>query len=153
VNAHLYDLSGVTFVTPGGTAEGTATGTFTTNDARTALVTFDITTSTVGGFPGFEYTPATAPIVGTDVMPFALGLGNGTHALILEFNGGLTATGATTLGGSFEINNNASPTERFVASGSVVAVPEPSSLLLGGVAVGVLTVVAYAGRKRSRARA
>jgi hypothetical protein len=31
-----------------------ATGMFTTNDALAGLVTYDITTSSVAGFPGFE---------------------------------------------------------------------------------------------------
>jgi hypothetical protein len=146
----IYDLSGVTF-----SNGGTATGTFTTNDAITALLTYDITTSMVGGFPGFEYTPTTAPDV-TNGLPtgFSLSDSSSTHNLVLAFSGGLTATGATLLtSGSFETNSfSGLVLFRGVVSGSVVGVPEPSSLLLGGVAAGVLTVVAYAGRKRRRAR-
>jgi hypothetical protein len=123
----IYDLSGVTFFTPPG---GTATGTFTTNDARTALVTFDITTSTVSGFPGFEYTPATA-IGNGALLPTEFFLEAPARALILVFAGGLTATGATLSAGSRETTG---APDREIVSGSAVAVPEPSSLLLGGVA-------------------
>src|SRR5262245_43760999 len=58
---HVFQLVDVMFQSPPFGPGGTATGTFTTNDAITALVTYDITTSSVVGFPGFEYTPVTAP--------------------------------------------------------------------------------------------
>src|SRR3954469_8381376 len=52
---HIFNLSGVTF------DDGTwATGTFTTNDALTSLLDWDITT-VPGAIAGFHYTPATAP--------------------------------------------------------------------------------------------
>ncbi len=126
----IYQLSGVTFGTPG----GTATGTFTTNDALTALVTYDITTSAAGGFSGFEYTPATAPNV-TAFLPtgFTLGDSSGAHLLLLSFAGNLAATGGILSTISFEFQTDVFPT-RSIVSGSVVGVPEPSSLLLGGVA-------------------
>src|SRR5262249_26656688 len=60
-----------------------------------------------------------------------------THFLNLVFGGGgLTATGATLVPtSSLELNGSASPPLRFVLSGSVVrGVPEPSSLVLGGIA-------------------
>jgi hypothetical protein len=131
-------LVDVTFGPPG----GTATGTFTTNDAITALLTYDITTSSVTGFPGFEYTPATAPIV-LDSLPssFVVEDSVGSSAnqeLGLFFAGGLTATDAalsTTAGSrSLEVSTRSETITRFVASGSVVGVPEPSALVLGGLA-------------------
>jgi hypothetical protein len=135
---HVFQLVDVMFGSPG----GTATGTFTTNDAITALVTYDITTSTVSGFQGFEYTPATAPAV-NNKLPSQFGLFDGPmRSLSLGFGGsGLTATGATLstsgINGSFETESGSPdfPIEqRFVASGSVVGVPEPSALVLGGLA-------------------
>jgi hypothetical protein len=127
---HVFQLVDVTFGPPG----GAATGTFTTNDAITALVTYDITTSSADSFSGFEYTPATAPFV-TNGLPLEFGVGNSTRALNLEFNGGLTATGAALTSGStsdsFEV---VIESFRSVVSGSVVGVPEPSALVLGGLA-------------------
>jgi hypothetical protein len=38
---HIYQLSGVTFNLAGGAPAGTATGTFTTDDAITALLDYD----------------------------------------------------------------------------------------------------------------
>jgi hypothetical protein len=146
----VYNLSGATFGSPG----GTATGTFTTNDARTVLVTYDITTSTVSGFPGFEYTPATAPSV-TDFLPSGFTVNDfpGPHVLFLQFaTGGLTPTGATiSTSTSFELNNNAPAGNRFFASGSAVAVPEPSMLV--SAVSGVLLSLGYAWRRRRKARA
>jgi hypothetical protein len=126
---HVFQLADVMFQAGIG---GTATGTFTTNDAITALVTYDITTSTAGSFPGFEYTPATAPNV-MNVLPTGVGLQSFPpgHVFALTFIGGLTATGAPSVsGGEF----SAGAGERSIVSGSVVAVPEPSSLVLGGIA-------------------
>jgi len=151
---HVFDLSGVTFGTPPG---GTATGTFTTNDALTALVTYDITTSTVSGFPGFEYTPATAPGV-SDGLPnsFVLIANGGERQLALFFTGGLTATGATlstTAGATSDESIFIGPTfvTRHIESGSVVGVPEPSSLLLGGVAA-LAGLGLWAWRRRAACR-
>ena len=63
-----YTFSGATFF--GG---GTLTGTFTTNDAITAMtVDFDITTSSAPSFglDGFHYTPATSSF--SNGLPFSL---------------------------------------------------------------------------------
>jgi hypothetical protein len=128
---HVFQLVDVMFQSPPG---GTATGTFTTNDAITALVTYDITTSTTGGFPGFEYTPATAPnVINSFPFGFAVFTDLSERTLILDFSGGLTATGATILAGSGEQDLPIEAT-RHIVSGSVVGVPEPSSLVLGGLA-------------------
>src|SRR4051794_39424706 len=55
----IYTLSGVTF-----DDGGTLTGTFTTNDAMTALLDFNITTSAGTGI-GFNYTPGSADSTST----------------------------------------------------------------------------------------
>ena len=86
---HVFTLSGVTF-----DDGGTATGTFTTNDALTSLVSFDITTSP-GTNIGFEYTPATAGSSSTS-LPFILVLDTPPaldNIIELTFTG-LTAAGA-----------------------------------------------------------
>jgi hypothetical protein len=154
-----FKLSGVEF-----SDGGTATGSFTTNDSFTSLVTYNITTSPEPGF-GFNYTPATSSS-SPSRLPTLLALitppvdNNPSRELMLEFDFVTTdvalilpisaETGFTPGGGGVQ---------RSVMSGQVVgggvgaSVPEPSSLLLGGVAAGVLTVVAYAGRKRRRATA
>ena len=128
---HVFTLSGVTF-----SDGGTATGTLTTNDALNSLVSFDILTSP-GINIGFEYTPATASSSST-ALPSILVL-NTPPALnnILELTfTNLSAAGAPiTIGtnDSFEQTLNA---RRVVVSGQVVAaaVPEPSSLVMGGIA-------------------
>jgi hypothetical protein len=146
---HVFQLVDVTFGSPFG---GTATGMFTTNDALTALLTYDITTSSVAGYPGFEYTPATAPDVFNDLPNgFSLSESNrGPHFLVLTFR--LTATGATIIFPSYEENTNALfPFMRNVASGSVVGVPEPSSLVLGGLAAAA-GLGLWAWRRRAASR-
>jgi MYXO-CTERM domain-containing protein len=148
---HVFQLVDVTFGPPFG---GTATGTFTTNDAITSLLNYDITTSSVAGYPGFEYTPATAPDV-FNGLPNGFDLSDsnrGPHFLVLTFSGGLTATGATIIFPSYEENSNALfPFMRNIVSGSVVGVPEPSSLVLGGLAAAAVLGL-WAWRRRAALR-
>jgi hypothetical protein len=131
---------------------GTATGTFTTNDALNALVSFDITTSPGTGI-GFNYTPATADSSST-ALPFILVL-NTPPALdnILQ----LTFTNLTAAGSPITIGTNDSfeqtlDARRVVVSGEVVAaaaVPEPSTLLSGGIAV-LAGLRLWARKRRAR---
>ena len=129
---HIFTLSGVTF-----DDGGTATGTFTTNDALNSLVSFDITTSP-GTNIGFEYTPTTSDSSST-ALPFILVL-NTPPALdnILELTfTNLTVAGAPITIGDADSFEQTLGARRVVVSGQVVgsaAVPEPSSLLMGGVA-------------------
>jgi hypothetical protein len=130
---HIFSLSGVTF------DDGTsATGMFTTNDALTSLVSFDITT-TDGAITGFHYTPGTAGS-GPTSLPTIIVLEPASldHIIQLTFNGGLTTAGAPILIGQFDsFEQDANNTHRQVTGGSVVAgtaVPEPASLALAGTA-------------------
>jgi hypothetical protein len=142
----VFTLSGVTF-----DDGGTATGTLTTNDALTSLVGFDITTSP-GTSIGFHYTPATAGDPST-ALPFIVVLSTSSLDNILELTlTNLTVTGSPiTLGtdDSFEQTPNA---RRVITGGELIAagsVPEPSSLLMGGVAA--LTGMGIWTRRRRRA--
>jgi hypothetical protein len=146
---HVFTLSGVAF------DDGTlATGTFSTNDAVTSLVNWDITTVD-GAIPGFHYTPGTSDSSSTS-LPFILVLNTPPaldHILELTFAGGLTPGGAPidTSGPniSFEQSPNGGP-HRNVTAGSVVpagAVPEPSSLALSGTA-GLAGLGLWARRRR-----
>jgi PEP-CTERM motif len=144
----VYDLSGVTF------SDGTtATGTFTTDNTLTSLLTYDITT-TNGAIAGFEYTPATAGSSSTSLPGIiVLEPADLSHIIELTFNGGLQLAGAPILIGDFDsfeqdINN----VHRQVVSGSVVnanSVPEPSSLALGGISA--LAGLALRATRRKRA--
>src|ERR1700682_4500540 len=122
----LYTFSGGTF--SGG---GTLTGTFTTNDAITTLIGFDITTSAGAGI-GFHYTPATAGRASTS-LPFIIVLSTPTldHLLEVTFAGGLTALGAPILIGTFDsFEQGTAPARRDINAGSAIvrtAVPEPST--------------------------
>ena len=121
----------------GGTPDGTLTGTFTTNDARTAIITYDITASKAGSFAGFEYTP-TDSTVSAAVLPsqyFQLDSTGNVDELRIYFTSALTASGAA-ISPTFSYEHEPSGGNRF-PSGSVVAAttavtPEPSSLLLLG---------------------
>jgi hypothetical protein len=131
---HIYQLSGVTF-----DDGGTATGTFTTDDGITAFLAWDITTSTVGGHVGFEFTNFTSSS-NNDGMPnsiLILGNASSVNELVLTFTGGLIATGATLTPGAGQSFEGTVGGTRNVTSGSVVAaaaVPEPSSFVLAGIA-------------------
>jgi hypothetical protein len=142
----LYTFSGATL--DGG---GTLTGSFTTDDAISALLDFDITTSAGAGI-GFHYTPATAGSSSTS-LPFLLVLSTPTLDNILQvtFDGGLTALGATILLDTFSSFEQTTSARRDITGGEVTAgpttVPEPATLALLGMAI--LGVVI--GTRRGRA--
>src|SRR4029453_1236789 len=132
---------------------GTLTGTFSTNDAITALVDFDITTSPGAGGLGFNYTPLTAAS-GSTSLPFIVVVSTPALDEILQvtFNGGLTATGAPITIGAFDSFEQADPDARrdIVAGSAIVApitVPEPSTLVLLAT-TGVLGVLTSLRRRR-----
>jgi hypothetical protein len=145
----IFILSGVTF-----DDGGTATGSFVTNDALDTLISANITTAG-GTNPGFNYTFPPGTSVSFSSLPTILVLEPAglTNILELTFTNppGLTTTGAPILiGDNISFEQVPSGAHRNVTAGSVVnanAVPEPSSLVTGGVATGVLMVVASAGRK------
>jgi len=150
-----FNLSGVKF-----SDGGTATGSFTTNDALTSLVTYNITTSPEPGF-GFNYTPATANS-SPSRLPTMLALitppvgNNPSRELILEFEF-LTAdvaliiapisaeTGFTPGGGGVQ---RSVVEGQIVGAGVGASVPEPPSLLTGVVAA--LAGLGCARRRRRR---
>jgi hypothetical protein len=145
---HIFTLSNVTF------DDGTsATGMFTTNDALMSLLSYDITTID-GAITGFHYTPATAGD-GSTSLPAIIVLEPASldHILQLTFNGGLTLAGAPILIGQFDsFEQDLNNTHRQVTGGSVVAlaaVPEPASLLMGGMAA-VAGLGLWARRRRAR---
>jgi hypothetical protein len=141
---HIFTLSGVTF------DDGTqATGMFTTNDALTGLVSFDITTVD-GSILGFHYTPATAGSSSSSLPSIiVLEPSDLSHIIQLTFTG-LTVAGAPIKIGQFDsFEQDASGVHRQVTAGSVVgssAVPEPSSLAMAGTAA--LTVLGLWTRRR-----
>jgi PEP-CTERM motif len=142
----VFELSGVTF------DDGTlATGTFTTNNAVNSLLSYDITT-TNGAITGFEYTPVTAGSSSSS-LPAIIVLEPASldHIIQLTFTG-LTAAGAPVTIGQFDsFEQDASNIHRQVTAGSVVAlssVPEPSSLLMSGIAV-VTGLGIWARRRRA----
>jgi hypothetical protein len=127
---HVFTLSGVEF-----DDQTFATGTFTTDNSLSNLLDFDIKTSN-GTLTGFEYTPATIVLNPTD-LPFLIALDGPDQVIQLTFVN-LTATGSLiTIGSadSFESNLNTGG-KREIVAGSVVssAVPEPSTLVMGGFA-------------------
>jgi hypothetical protein len=133
----------------------TVTGTFTTNDAITALLDFDVTTSAGVGI-GFEYTPATADSSSTS-LPFILVLNTPPaldNILQLTFSGGLTALGAPLTIGAFDsFEQTTAPAQRQIVAGEVIvaptAVPEPSTIALTGI--GALGLLLSSVRRRARA--
>ena len=143
----VYSFSGVTF-----NDGATLTGTFTTNDSFNALLNFNITTS-AGTIPGFTFTPGTSDGTTSTSLPFILvantPLTSFENVLQVTFNN-LTAAGAQIKIGAFDSfeqgpQGSISNIKRVIEAGSVIAVPEPSSVLFG---IGGLGLLAYVVRRR-----
>ena len=143
----VYTFSGVTF-----DDGGTLTGTFTTNDTFNSAARFrhhDI----ARGRARLHLHPLTAGSSSTS-LPFIIVLSSATPEEILQvtFAGGLTATGAPILIGTFDSFEQAGPDARrdIVAGSAIVApvtVPEPSTLVLLAT-TGVLGVLTSLRRRR-----
>ena len=137
----------------GGPADGTLTGTLTTNAQNDALVSYDIIASPdSSGVGGFEYTNNTS-VIEFSFFPYIFNIESTdtSRLLSLQFAGaGLTSAGATLSTSSQEIEVP-EPGTRFVSSGTVTSsvVPEPSSLALCGIAGTIGLVVARVRRKRA----
>jgi hypothetical protein len=130
----IFTFSGVTF-----SDGGTLTGTFETNDALTSLIDWNITTSPAANI-GFTYTPGTSDSSST-ALPFIIVLNTPPafdHILQITFQGGLTASGATILIGTFDsFEQGTSGARRDITGGSaiVAAVPAPATAALLGIAL------------------
>jgi hypothetical protein len=138
--AVIFNLVGVTL--QGG---GTLTGSFTTNDALTAVTAVDITASagSFGGFPFTAYTYNSLPSFTLLPLVFDVNGPNAGDELRIAFAGQLTASGAT-LANSYDYRTNAGP--RAVTAGSVVAaaaaaVPEPATWAMMIVGFGMAGAV------------
>lgn len=124
-----YTFSGVTFADG-----GTLTGTFTTNDPLSALVDFDITTSS-GSDIGFHYTPATIDSSSTSLPSILVFHDLNDKTLQVTFDGGLSATGSPILIGTFDSFEQNRLSRRDIVAGQVAVVPEPETyaMLLAGL--------------------
>ena len=146
---HIFTLSDVTF-----NDGGRATGMFTTNDALTSLVSYDILTSG-GTLAGFDYTPGTTTSFSSLPAILVLETASLDHLIQLTFTG-LTVAGAPITIGQFDsFEQVPGGTHRQVVAGSVVvgtAVPEPSSLVLAGTAA-LAGLGLWARRRRAASRA
>jgi len=147
----VFTFSGVTF-----SDGGTLTGTFTTDDALSTLIDFDITTSAGIGI-GFHYTPGTSDGTTSTSLPSILVFDTppaNDNILEITFDGGLTALGAPIKIGTFDsFEQGLSPARRDITGGEAIvatSVPEPSTVGLVGLGVGVLGLLTYVRRRRRR---
>ena len=140
-----HALANITYTFLGATFNdgGTLNGTFTTNDPRTSLLDYNITTSAGAGGIGLNYTTANSESTPTS-LPFILVLDapnvvSAANILQVTFTN-LTAAGSPiTLGtfSSFEQHAQGNA-RRDITAGSVIvaaAIPEPETygMLLAGL--------------------
>ncbi len=146
----IYDFSTVTLNTlpSGGSPDGMLTGTLTTNDARSMILSYDLTASAAGSFAGFEYTPSDSSVTAS-LLPdnyFQIDSTGNVDELRIYFGSSLRTNG----GGIVEVvsyehepsggNRFPSGIVRPMTPASVT--PEPSSFaLLGTGMLGVAGVL------------
>ena len=96
--AITFNVNGTFTTTAGGsTPVGTLAGTFTTNDALSAVTGYNLVASAAGTFTGYAYTPLTSSVTAS-VLPqqfFQLNSPGSVNELRLFFNSGLSASGGT----------------------------------------------------------
>lgn len=138
----IFNVAGVT------TTGGALSGTFTTNDAITSVVSFSITTPAASPFTAFTYSPATATVTASTLPSqyFRLDTAGSVNELQFYFATGLTNAGGTLLS-SNSYENQPTGGNRFL-SGVVTnvaaipaAVPEPMSLGLLGAGLAGLGLI------------
>ncbi|WP_337175860.1 PEP-CTERM sorting domain-containing protein [Paludisphaera sp.] len=127
---------------------GTLTGSFTTNDARTEVLSIDIQTEarSFGGgawtFTAMHYDDSYLPDASVNASPGLFEVVIGASSEIrLNFNGGLNASGDSPIFANVSYETQPTGGNRVVSSGYVTAttaaaVPEPSSIAMGAVAIG-----------------
>jgi hypothetical protein len=138
-----YTFSGVTF-----SDGGTLNGTFTTNDAISSLLNYNITTSPGIGI-GFNYTPATTNSSSTS-LPSILVLSTPSLNNILEVTfTGLTAAGSPIRIGTFDSFEQTLTNRRDIVAGSAIVgtVPEPETYAMMLAGLGLL---GFAARRRTQ---
>jgi hypothetical protein len=154
----VFDLQGVN-LSFGGQDAGTLTGSFTTDDTLTEVFAINLMTEarSFGGgawtFAAMHYDDAylsDASVTGSPGL-FEIVIG-ASQELRLNFSGALQPSGNTPIFANVSYETQPSGGNRVVTSGFVTAttaaVPEPSSIAMGAVAIGV---VCLAGRRRRAA--
>ncbi len=152
---YTFNLVNVTF-----NDGASLTGSFTTNDALTALVSLDITAAPdyARNFSGFHYrVPSSLAI--TNRLPYYVVIGAGAdggigNQLTLDFREGLdfslTPAGVPILFGS-ESEGSADGTRQILPGSVVLApaatVPEPGSLWLSGIGAMFTWIATRSSRK------
>lgn len=147
-----FDLNNVTLGN-GNVPAGTLTGSFSTNNSFTSLVSANIVASPSGTYTGETYTLADSTdnsglpnFIQLDLNPVT----NTSPELRLVFSSALTGTGATLSTSSFEFEITGG--ERLVTAGSVSqpqtsATPEPGSATLIASALTMLLALIVKRRR------
>lgn len=123
-----FAFSNTTFTTTigGSQVAGSLTGTFTTNDALSAVLSYDITASPVGSFLGFHYQTTNSSVTASTLPSqyFRIDSTGSANELQIYFTKALTMTGSTGISATFSYEHEPSGGNRY-PSGTVSAVAAP----------------------------
>lgn len=149
---YTFNNAGFSTTASGPLNDGTLTGSFTTNDARNTVISYNIFASAFGSFAGFNYMPSNSSISASSIPSqfFQIDTSGSTNELRLYFSSGLAATGSSALAQAFSYEAEPAGGTRFALGSVTAATAVPSPIAGAGLIPLAGLGAAWFARRRKR---